>query len=75
MLIWDFYKQILHSLNSTNTNNTIPTLKGVGVKGFVGKRQWNRPLTGCASYSHDGRHRYTAVPCVTAANKKKLVLK
>lgn len=49
----------------TYTHNNVPTLKGVGVKGFVGERLRNRPLRVSASYDHEGKHRYSPVHITT----------
>lgn len=41
-------------ITHTHTHNNVPTLKGVGVKGFVGERLRNRPLRVSASYDQGG---------------------
>lgn len=54
-----------HMHAHTHRHNNVPTLKGVGVKGFAGERLRNRPLRVSASYDdHEGKHRYSPI-CIT----------
>lgn len=48
-------------ITRTHAHRNVLTLKGVGVKGFVGERLRNKPLRVSASYDHEGKHRYSPV--------------